>query len=295
MSTYNGEKFLKGQIDSILNQKDVQCDILIRDDGSKDATTDLIREAMKQYPQRLKLLEGDNEGYKRSFMNLVYKASSDYDYYAFADQDDIWLSNKVKMGIRSLTESSHTPSLYYAMMTEVDENLNKLSNQQEFKPTPNYKEIIFQNFVQGSTIIFNKALLKLVKSYKIKEEVPHDIILPILAKYCGQIIGDRNSYILYRKHASAVTVKMKNNYAKELLKEAFSDYKLTNYANILLAGYKDYIKDKYIPYLKVVKNYRKLSNKIALVNDSNVRKFSLKGTVMLKLAIIFNKLLRIYI
>ncbi|MEK1321427.1 glycosyltransferase [Limosilactobacillus fermentum] len=289
MSTYNGEKYIKKQILSILNQNGVYCDLLIRDDGSQDTTIPLIKYFEKNYSQRIKLIKGDNEGYKRSFVDLIYNADNDYDYYAFSDQDDVWLPDKVKAGIEGIKDKN-TPSLYYAMMTEVNENLDKLSKQQSFKSVPGYKEILFQNFVQGSTIIFNNHFLRLVKTYRVKDEVPHDVFLPILAKYCGNIVGDHDSYILYRKHEDAVTVKMKSNYFKNFVSEIFSDYKLTNYADILLAGYKKYIKKQYIPYLEKVKNYRNIKNKVTLLCDKDIRKFTIKGTILLKMTIAFNKL-----
>ena len=93
ISTYNGEKFLDEQIASILAQKGVEVDILVRDDGSSDMTCSLLERWQKE--GKLKWYKGENLGFARSFMNLL-KTASVYDYYAFCDQDDVWLPEKLK-------------------------------------------------------------------------------------------------------------------------------------------------------------------------------------------------------
>lgn len=289
MSSYNGDKFIKKQINSILNQEGVKSFLLIRDDGSSDNTCSIIKSIEKNNKGRVRLIEGKNEGYKRSFMDLVYACPQSYDYYAFADQDDVWLSKKLVIAVGKLTKYVG-PTLYYGMMTQVDEKLHKLKDQQSFKKVPNYKMILFQNFVQGSTMVFNNSFLKLVNKFPIKEEVPHDIWLPILANYCGTIIGDRDSYILYRKHPGAVTVNMKKKYLHNLLCQIFSSYKMLNYAKLLLDGYKKDINTNYMNYLFCVENYKKVSNKAKLIIDRGVRKYTRKGTFLLKVAILFNRL-----
>ena len=105
MSTYNGERYLKEQIDSILDQEGVDTALYIRDDESADQTVQIIEEYRKKYPGKIHLLKGRNKGPGRSFMELVYKVPDDYDYYAYSDQDDIWLTDKLEEGIRFLNES----------------------------------------------------------------------------------------------------------------------------------------------------------------------------------------------
>lgn len=290
MSTYNGEKYLSEQIRSIFNQRDVEVNILIRDDGSKDNTIQILKNIQLNNPNKIQLIIGENEGYKKSFMELVYQCSKKYDFYAFADQDDVWLNDKLINAIVKLKQYSYVPSLYYGMMTQVDVNLNRLQDQQRFKSVPNYKMILFQNFVQGSTIVFNRELLQLANEYIVKENVPHDVWLPILAKYCGNVVGDTNSYILYRKHNSAVTVNMKKNYLKDLISNIFSQYKLVNYAKLLDNGYYTFINSDYRKFVRHVAEYRKISNKLKLIFDKHVRKYTFKGTVLLKFAILFNRL-----
>ena len=90
MSTYNGEKYVDTQIKSVLNQKNVNVKIYIRDDGSSDKTVDIIK---KYNDERITFFEGQNKGATDSFFELIKKAPLDFDYYAFCDQDDYWEDN----------------------------------------------------------------------------------------------------------------------------------------------------------------------------------------------------------
>lgn len=289
LSTYNGEQYLIDQLESIYSQNDVEVSVLVRDDGSTDNTIKLLTKYQRTHTN-LKIIAGENIGYKRSFMNLIYACDDSYDYYAFADQDDIWVPDKLIQAISKIKKVDEKPVLYYGFMTQVDENLNVMKEQQSFKEVPNKKMILFQNFVQGSTIVFNKQLLLMVRKYNYVKETPHDIWLPILASYIGEVIGDKSSYILYRRHAASVTVGDTRKYWKNLAGRILSKEKINNYAIDLLKGYSSDISKEDQSWLREVAQYRKLSNKIKLLLDHEVKKYTAKGTVMLKLAILFNRI-----
>ena len=104
MSTYNGEKYLREQIDSIMMQ---DCEkkgvaklcLLVRDDGSEDRTTEILAEYARRYPEQISWYQGKNKGVIQSFFDLIKRSDDGVDYYAFADQDDYWLENKLRVGI----------------------------------------------------------------------------------------------------------------------------------------------------------------------------------------------------
>ena len=102
LSTYNGSKYIKEQIDSILSQEGVNIDIYIRDDGSTDETVNIIYEYKSN---NIFLTEGKNIGVGNSFMELLYSVPEIYDYYAFADQDDIWSEKKTRIAIEVLQKN----------------------------------------------------------------------------------------------------------------------------------------------------------------------------------------------
>ena len=282
LSSYNGEQYIREQIDSIFKQENVSIDLFVRDDGSTDNTVKVL----KEYPKKIDIEVGENIGWKRSFMSMLYTVTQDYDYYAFADQDDVWLTNKIYTAINKI-HSEDLPCLYYSMMTQVDDNLEVMAEQQSLHYPIEKPMVLFQNFVQGSTIVFNRKLLQAAQKYIIQDPVPHDIWLPILATYIGKVVFDESSYILYRIHSNNVTVGMKNKYWKNLIKSVFSKELVENYAKYLMAGYREELSVEDFKCVCDIADYRK--HKMSLLFNKDIKKISFKGTVMLKMAIILGR------
>jgi len=286
LSTYNGEKYLVEQVESIIRQVGVTVYILIRDDGSKDNTRKLIMDLASVY-NNIEYIFGKNIGYEKSFMELVYK-SGEFDFYAFADQDDVWLEDKLQRAIDKL-ENIKGVGLYYSMMTQVNNNLEVLKEQQTLLYPINKPEVLFQNFVQGSTIVFNKDACDLIKEYELKDKIAHDIWLPCVVTYFGKVIFDEESYILYRKHDQAVTA-VKEKYWCRLLKRILKGEKVPNLAKFLFEGYADKLNEKDRVFVEYVATYRKsFAKRMRLVLSNSVRKKTLKGTLLLKLSFLFGR------
>ena len=112
LSTYNGEKFLQEQIVSILSQSDVNISLFIRDDGSTDNTATILDGFSRD--NRVKILKGPHLGIQSSYWTLLNQALSDksYDYFAYADQDDLWELDKIYRGVSVLVGFKNSPALY---------------------------------------------------------------------------------------------------------------------------------------------------------------------------------------
>ena len=291
LSTYNGEQYLLEQIESIFQQKGVIPSIMVRDDGSSDGTIRLLEECENKF-ERISYSVGENIGYKASFMHLIYDSPSTYDYYALSDQDDVWIKDKLISAVDYLKEDSDIPALYYSYMTQVDEKLNKLDEQQPYHyPEPKPK-ILFQNFVQGSTIVFNRELLDKIKQYRLPDSsnIAQDIWLPIVATYFGKIFYDTKSHILYRRMNSSVTVVARKKYWGNLFRSVFQGDKVINPGKYLWLGYKDELSKEDLSVIEPLYHHRKLSNKFKLIRNKNVRKNTFKGTLMLEMSILFGRL-----
>ncbi|HFL3236591.1 TPA: glycosyltransferase, partial [Clostridioides difficile] len=102
LSTYNGEKYIDEQIESLLAQSQVDLHIHIRDDGSYDGTVQKVREYAKSYPDQIHVTEGENVGVIGSFFELMLQTSTVYDFYAFCDQDDVWKPYKLSRAVGRL-------------------------------------------------------------------------------------------------------------------------------------------------------------------------------------------------
>lgn len=206
MSTYNGEQYLKTQIDSILDQKNIEVFLLVRDDGSVDRTKEILNEYEKS--GCLKWYTGENLRPAKSFMNLLQIADNSYDFYAFCDQDDFWKPNKLEVAIVHLKDiQQDKPALYYSRTTLVDSNLAPLKNT---KHSDNYQfttlsQAVVASNATGCTMCFNLALKKIMNLYEPQYQIMHDgWVHKVCLAVGGEVYYDHNSYILYRQHNNNV-------------------------------------------------------------------------------------------
>lgn len=199
LSSYNGEKYIEDQINSILSQKEVDIELLVRDDGSSDSTCNIIKSINDS---RIFLYKGENIGATSSFFDLIAVAQ-EYDYYAFSDQDDIWDNDKILVAINKLKNLT-MPAVYSSNTRLVDENLNILHNTL-FVPKTELGSACIKNYVTGCTAVFNQSLMNMLKQYKPQNAPYHDwwINLVVLA-LGGKSIYDPVPHISYRQHGNNV-------------------------------------------------------------------------------------------
>lgn len=210
MSTYNGEKFVAEQVESILNQQGVDFHLLIRDDGSQDNTTDVLKSYMEKHPDMISIIIGKNVGFSGSFHELTKIALDQYvskfDYFAFADQDDVWLPNKLKAAedcLRANDSMESIPILYCSNLDVVDEKLQKLRVMRNFEKFDKATSFV-QSVATGCTCVFNAvALNHFANTFNIKLYF-HDYWMFLIALHGGKVIYDKNSYILYRQHGNNI-------------------------------------------------------------------------------------------
>ena len=222
MSTYNGEKYLRQQIESVLRQINVKVELHIRDDGSTDNTCKIL----KEYGDRYKNVNwqcGENYGPARSFWSMVKKSSYDAKYYAFCDQDDIWLDDKLFVAVEKL-KLSEKPSLYYSNTLLVDENgrtIKKNSNKLSQKTIPSFPQLIMENVATGCTMVWNSELNNIARTFSPAYIRMHDHLLILLCMYCGgEVLFDNEAHILYRQHGGNVIGGEKNlkKYGKSIVR-----------------------------------------------------------------------------
>lgn len=206
MSVYNGDSFLEVQVDSIMNQKGVEITLFIRDDGSKQKTISLLKKMQNRYgAERLIIEFGNNVGIGNSFMNALYSAPDNGDYYCFSDQDDIWLEDKIQNGIK-LIQGRTSPTLYASDQIVVDENLKGKHYRFKVQPEIGLGQIMRGNKISGCTFIMNRSLYTLLKNHRpsaaLLNNRIHDVWVAAVAAAFGTIVYDTKSYILYRQHSS---------------------------------------------------------------------------------------------
>ncbi|MDD2888671.1 MAG: glycosyltransferase family 2 protein [Aliarcobacter sp.] len=215
LSTYNGERYLKEQLDSLCNQSYKNIEIYARDDGSDDNTLKIL----KSYPVQL-LETTRNLGARDSFFELLSKAiyASNGDYFMFCDQDDVWDKFKVEKTLNKMLEvelnNPNIPILIHTDLEVVDKNLNSISKSmwiyEDIRPEYNsFNRLIIQNTITGCTVMIDRKLA--LKSITIaKNAVMHDWWIGLVASYFGKIEYLKESTIKYRQHDNN-TIGAKNN------------------------------------------------------------------------------------
>lgn len=209
MSTYNGEKYLREQLDSILAQSGVDVFLFVRDDGSHDGTHDILSEYESNY-DNVTVEFAQNVGVGNSFMNALYSIPDTFDYYAFADQDDIWCDRKLAEAVALLQSSGK--ALYASNQENVDKDGNSLGMRYSANMNIHIEPIavISRNVLAGCTMVFTRDLFaKLTdESSRPSEELLrnriHDVWVAAAASVNGGIVYDERSFIRYRQHGNNV-------------------------------------------------------------------------------------------
>lgn len=207
MSTYNGEKYIETQINSILNQKNVAVHLLIRDDGSTDNSVAII----KSYASAdIELIEEKNVGCENSFKRLLQLADYNrFDYFAFADQDDVWFSEKLCTAIATI-EGFAKPALYCANQIITDQYLNKVKLMIPLDDYSAELERMNENYFlnrHGCTMVWNRMLMKILSEINRSEMYLsyHDKWVNLVARTCGTVIVAKEPLQLYRIHNANVS------------------------------------------------------------------------------------------
>ncbi|BAM23310.1 glycosyltransferase family 2 protein [Streptococcus intermedius] len=209
MSTYNGERFLAEQIESIRQQTYTDWQLLIRDDGSKDRTREIIQDFC-QKDNRIRFVNPDsveNVGVIKSFFHLLKYQTSDF--YLFSDQDDVWLPEKIELQLKEAEKYDNTlPLLVYMDLKVVDQELNvvhesMIQTQSDHANTELLQELT-ENTVTGGVSMINQALADLWTGQEEYDLLMHDWYLALLATAFGKLVYIDKQGELYRQHSNNV-------------------------------------------------------------------------------------------
>jgi len=201
LSTFNGEAYLEELLVSLNKQTYKNIRVIVRDDGSTDSTPNILRNFAKK--NNFQVIYGKNIGVIKSFYTLVKELDSKDELYAFCDQDDIWLPNKVERAVTILSKEK-AGTLYCSNLEYVDENLKHIKFTQ--LPTNlSFNNAITENIAIGCTIMFDEQLKKKFLEADPRDMLMHDWWMYLLASTFGSIRYDEYCGILYRQHSLSVT------------------------------------------------------------------------------------------
>jgi glycosyltransferase involved in cell wall biosynthesis len=233
MGTYNGEKFIEEQIQSIIDQTYTQWCLYIQDDDSTDRTTKIIEQFAEMYPERIIILhkESPPHGAKVNYFTLCeYMLHTEYPYIMFCDQDDVWKKDKIEVTIEKMKQEERDNKsalvLVHTDLEVVDEKLNSIKQSyMKYRALDPQcvatNRLLMQNNVTGCTIMINRPLLqKAFKDCNSERIAMHDWWVALIASLFGKIVYIDEATIQYRQHSNNAIGAIKESIMKRLKNHA---------------------------------------------------------------------------
>lgn len=269
MATYNGEKYIREQIQSILDQKYKNIKLIISDDCSTDNTVSIIKSIAQKDSRIILLKNNTNKGYIKNFEYLIEYSSAEY--IMLSDQDDVWKKDKIKKSFNYLLQTKS--DLVFSDLTVVDENLNKINRSfnkaMHLHPEKlkSYKDLFHRNHGTGSTFLFKSKMKQYILPFidlKTKEYI-HDWYILFECFYNGNVSYLNESSILYRQHKDNQIGLSKNKHTLLChLREKRKKYISDHYEFISKFKKKNYDVQQYIEYIKSLEKTRFINLKFKL-------------------------------
>jgi glycosyltransferase involved in cell wall biosynthesis len=207
MATFNGAAYLREQLESIAAQRHVNWTLWISDDGSTDGTLAICEAFAKQHhTHRIRLLKGPARGPTANFFHLLLSVQGEDPsaLFAFADQDDVWLPEKLDRATTALNDlgsAPQQPALYGALTRLVDDRLKPTGVSERPLQPLGFGNALLQNVVSGNTMVFNFPLLERLRHIQPEHAVWHDWSAYQTVTGCGGSIHfDTKPCLLYRQH-----------------------------------------------------------------------------------------------
>lgn len=258
MSTYNGEKYIEQQLDSIFKTKK-NIFLYVRDDGSKDRTIEILRDYGIKHAVSIEVNEGKNVGSAESFLTALRECPK-ADYYAFCDQDDVWIEGKLSAAAEQI-DTTNQPVLWCSDYQVTNSDLHVMIPSVLKQPVQDSVRAIFYNNVPGCTMVFNWALMQELRKVNISKIRMHDIMAINVALITGKVIFDKTPYVLYRQHENNVLgyshkkiqIRKWTKDKLELLRNK-EDYSTAEYAQAVLNAFETQMSEKQKEEYKLISN-----------------------------------------
>jgi glycosyltransferase involved in cell wall biosynthesis len=200
LATYNGERYLREQLDSFLALDNYeQVKVLVRDDGSTDGTLQILAEYKERHG--FEIIKGENIGIVACIFELFRRSDPACEYFATSDQDDVWLPDKLSAGIGALKQlPADAPLLYGSATQPTTADLRPIGKPYAPPRGVSFCNAMVQNVILGHTQILNRPLIDLLQQGAAENVNLIDWWVHIVAEGTGYVVFDKQSRVLYRQH-----------------------------------------------------------------------------------------------
>lgn len=276
MATYNGEKYLREQIDSILAQKFVDLKLHIFDDVSSDNTVSIAKEYEAKSKKVIVHVNEKNKNITYNFLDALFSFKDDdsFDYYAFANQDDYWLESKLTSAVDKIKKTGNC-TLYSSNIKLVNDELVPIGREMlDERYMPSHYDILHKNIVMGCTIVIDKEFKNLATKYYPENIYLYDYWLALISHFTkgAHYVYDNCPYwILFRQHSENVVGCSNPSKYRTLVKRVFSakvdsEKSTQNLFKTYWNLYKDEVKDEDKSIIEKTANMNKFKNRLYLVS-----------------------------
>lgn len=299
LCTYNGARFLAEQLDSLEAQMHQNWVLVASDDGSSDATVDILLQYQAKWPQgKMSIRKGPQNGFCQNFLSLACDSEIKADYYAFCDQDDVWLPSKLTVALQTITanQNIYVPFIYCGRTTYVTEQLKPCGISPLFVFPPSLRNALVQSIAGGNTMVFNLAAKLLIEKAGPLNVPSHDWwVYQLIAGAEGDVFYDPVPYLLYRQHDGALvggnnSVSAKIERVKMLWQGRFQSWNAQNIA--ALKEVRHLLSKNHQEILGLFEMLRdaRLLDRFRLMEICGLYRQTRRGTFSLFLAALFKKI-----
>nr|WP_225935921.1 glycosyltransferase family 2 protein [Pseudomonas fakonensis] len=208
LCTYQGQNYLAEQLDSFIAQSHKHWEVWASDDGSKDSTYSILETYRNKWSEgQLAVCHGPAEGFAANFLSLTCKPDLAADFYAYADQDDVWEADKLSRALQWLEKvPADVPALYCSRTRLVDADNNEIGMSPLFEKSPSFANALMQNIGGGNTMVFNSAARELLRDVSENcSVITHDWWAYMVVTGCGgQVFYDSKPTLRYRQHGNNI-------------------------------------------------------------------------------------------
>jgi glycosyltransferase involved in cell wall biosynthesis len=299
LGTYNGCRFLPEQLDSLMAQTHQNWVLIASDDGSTDDTIKILKVYQAKWPAgKLIINEGPKEGFCVNFLSMACDPQIRADYYAFCDQDDVWLPTKLVVAIHNISENHEegVPYVYCGRTSYVNERLKKVGCSPLFTFPRTFRNALIQSIAGGNTMVFNQGAKDTLEKVGIVRHSSHDWWLYQLITGVGGIVFyDPTPQVLYRQHKNAL-VGGNNSFLARIervsmvIRGEFRRWSDQNVAILCVA--KPWLTHGSKETLELFKKMRgaKLKDRFRLLEVAGLYRQTWRGTISLLLAALLKKI-----
>ena len=298
LATYNGYKYLAEQLESIYSQKYSNWLVIASDDGSSDETLLILKEYQQRWPEgRLSIRKGPAQGYCQNFLSMACDSNVQADLYAFCDQDDVWMPDKLSVAVENITVNQEDFAYVYCGRTiYVDKGLKKIGCSPLFSFPRTFRNALVQCIAGGNTMVFNQKVKDLLEKTGQVDHPSHDWwVYQLVTGVGGIVFYDPVPQVLYRQHKNSfigsnnsLLARMKR--LKMLIEGRFKKWSDKNIALLLSVDTLLTHGSKETLNLFMIMRNAKLKKRFRLMEIAGLYRQTWTGTVSLLFAALLKKI-----